>query len=318
VAYSQDNARAEGKKSGIAALCQSGQRALLASGGRRPCFAHLEIMELHLSVIGFGKAACGEEELMKVFFLPLALLLISGAGAAFVKISIPAGTVIPVALHGSLSTKKSQAGQVVKARVMQDMPLGEGSKVRAGAYVQGKVISVTPAVNGRGASITFEFTQLVTSRGAAPITTNLRALASIVEVNSARIPQYDDRGSSSYVNTTWQIGGETVYRGGGHVMDGKTIVGEPVEEEGVLGRVRASSDGTCRGAVEGENRVQALWLFSSDACGVYGYRRVKIEQAGRTSPLGEITLKAERGDINIRGGSGMLLRVNNPSAANGS
>ena len=255
---------------------------------------------------------------MKVFFLPLALLLISGAGAAFVKIPIPAGTVIPVALHGSLSTKKSQAGQVVKARVMQDMPLGEGSKVRAGAYVQGKVISVTPAVNGRGASITFEFTQLVTSRGAGPITTNLRALASIVEVNSARIPQYDDRGSSSYVNTTWQIGGETVYRGGGHVMDGKAIVGEPVEEEGVLGRVRASSDGTCRGAVEGENRVQALWLFSSDACGVYGYRRVKIEHAGRTSPLGEITLKAERGDINIRGGSGMLLRVNNPSAANGS
>jgi hypothetical protein len=274
-------------------------------------------MEMHLSVIGFGKAASGEEEVMKSFFLPLALVLISGAGAAFVKISIPAGTVIPVALHGSLSSTKSKPGQVVKARVMQDIPLGEGNKVRAGAYVQGRVISVTPAANGSGASITFEFTELVTSRVAEPITTNLRALASIVEVNSARIPQYDDRGSSSYVNTTWQIGGETVYRGGGHVMDGKTVVGEPVDEEGVLGRVRASSDGTCRGAVEGENRLQALWLFSSDACGVYGYRRVKIEHAGRTSPLGEITLKTERGDINIRGGSGMLLRVNNPSAADG-
>ena len=285
--------------------------------GPRVCFAHLEIMEMHPNVEGFGKAASGEEENMKRFFLPLALVLISGAGAAFVKISIPAGTVLPVALHGSLSTKKSQVGQVVKARVMQDIPLGEGGKIRAGAYVQGKVIAVTPAANGSGASITFEFTQLVTSRAAEPITTHLRALASIVEVNSARIPQYDDRGSSSYVNTTWQIGGETVYRGGGHVMDGKTIVGEPVEEEGVLGRVRASSDGTCRGAVEGENRVQALWLFSSDACGVYGYRRVKIEHAGRTSPLGEITLQTERGDINIRGGSGMLLRVNNPSVGDG-
>jgi hypothetical protein len=254
---------------------------------------------------------------MKGFFLPLALVLISGGDAAFVKISIPAGTVIPVALHGSLSTKKSTPGQVVKARVMQEIPLGEGRKVRAGAYVQGKVISVTPAANGSGATITFEFTQLVMSRTAEPITTNLRALASIVEVNSARVPQYDDRGSSSYVNTTWQIGGETVYRGGGHVMDGRMIVGEPVGDEGVLGRVRASSDGNCGGTVEGENRMQALWLFSSDACGVYGYRRVKIEHAGRTSPLGEITLKTERGDINIRGGSGMLLRVNNPSAGDG-
>lgn len=254
---------------------------------------------------------------MKSVFLPLALLLISDVGAAFVKISIPAGTVIPVALHGSLSTKKSTPGQVVKARVMQDIPLGEGDKVRAGAYVRGKVIAVTPAASGSGASITFEFTELVTSRGAEPITTNLRALASIVEVNSARIPQYDDRGSSSYVNTTWQIGGETVYRGGGHVMDGKTIVGEPVGDEGVLGRVRASSDGNC-GGTEENNRLQALWLFSSDACGVYGYRHVKIERTGRTSPLGEITLKAERGDINIRGGSGMLLRVNNLSAAEGS
>jgi len=257
------------------------------------------------------------EDIMKGVFLPLALVLISGTGAAVVKNSIPAGTVIPVALHGSLSTKKSQAGQVVKARVMQDIPLGEGSKVRAGAYVQGKVIAVTPAANESGASITFEFTELVTSGGAEPITTNLRALASIVEVNSARIPQYDDRGSSSYVNTTWQIGGETVYRGGGHVMDGKTIVGEPVDDEGVLGHIRASLDRNCRGAVEGNNRLQALWLFSSDACGVYGYRHVKIEHAGRTSPLGEITLKADRGDINIRGGSGMLLRVNNPSAEDG-
>jgi hypothetical protein len=157
----------------------------------------------------------------------------------------------------------------------------------------------------------------VTSKGSVPITTNLRALASILEVNSAQIPQYDDRGSSSYVNTTWQIGGETVYRGGGHVMDGKMVVGEPVNDEGVLGWVRANPEGNCRGMIDGNNQLQALWLFSSDACGVYGYRQVKIEHAGRTSPMGEITLSSERGEINIRGGSGMLLRVNNPSAPNG-
>ncbi len=250
---------------------------------------------------------------MKGVFLPLALLLISGAAFG----QLPAGTVIPVALHGSLSSTKSKPGQMLKARVMQDIPLGEGSRIRAGAYVQGKVLAVTPAANGSGASIAFEFTQLVTSWGPEPIRTNLRALASTFEINEAQIPMYGgDRGTPSSAYQTTLVGGETVYRGGGHVMDGETIVGEPVYD-GVLSRVRANPEQNCRGAIDGNDRAQSLWLFSSDACGVYGYSSVKIEHAGRTRPLGEITLKAERGDINIRGGSGMLLRLNNPSAADG-
>jgi hypothetical protein len=91
-----------------------------------------------------------------------------------------------------------------------------------------------------------------------------------------------------------------------------------VNDEDVIGRVRANPDRNCRGAIDGNDRPQALWLFSADACGVYGYRHLKIEHAGRTNPIGEITLSAERGEINIRGGSAMLLRVNSPSEANGS
>ena len=254
---------------------------------------------------------------MKAFFLPLALLLTSGTGSAFAQISIPPGTVIPVALHGSLSTTKSKAGQVVKARVMQEIPLSDGRKIHAGAYVEGKVISVMPASNGSPGRISFEFDRLVTSKGSVPLTTSLRALASTLEINEAQIPMYGgDRGTPSSAFQTTLVGGETVYRGGGHVMDGKTIVGEPVYD-GVLSRVRANPEQNCRGTIDGNDRAQSLWLFSSDACGVYGYSSVKIEHAGRTRPLGEITLKAERGDINIRGGSGMLLRVNNPSAADG-
>jgi hypothetical protein len=233
------------------------------------------------------------------------------SGAAFVRGSIPAGTVLPVVLHGSLSTKHSQLGQIVKARIMQDVPLGEDGLIPAGAYVQGKVISVTPAASGNGASITFEFDHLVMSKSSVAITTAIRALASNVDVMSAQIPQYNDLGSSSWANTTHQVGGEVVYRGGGHVMNHGRVVAEPINDEGVLGRVRENPEGDCEGAIDGNDRPQALWVFSTNACGVYGYRHIRIALKGRTPPVGEITLASDR-DINIRGGAGMLLRVIRP------
>jgi hypothetical protein len=56
VAHLQDNARPEGKKSGIAVMCRSEQRAVTREAwGGRLRFAHLEIMEMHLSVEALGK-----------------------------------------------------------------------------------------------------------------------------------------------------------------------------------------------------------------------------------------------------------------------
>jgi len=78
----------------------------------------------------------------------------------------------------------------------------------------------------------------------------------------------------------------------------------------VLGQVRAKDGTECRGAVDGNDRPQALWVFSSDACGTYGLERVSIAHAGRSNPLGIIVLISERGNLKIAGGAGMLLRVN--------
>ncbi len=87
------------------------------------------------------------------------------------------------------------------------------------------------------------------------------------------------------------------------------IVGHSVPN-GVLVRVSPKLGMKCRGEVEGNDQPQALWVFSSDACGLYDFPGMILSHAGRTDPVGQIMLVSSTGNLNIRAGSGMLLRVN--------
>ena len=221
--------------------------------------------------------------------------------------SIPAGTILPVQLNSSLNSRKLSTGQVITARVMQDVPLSSGSKIRAGAKVIGHVTAVKRA---NGAQVSLRFDTLVAGHHKVLITTDLRALASMMAVEEAQIPAFGpDRGTSENAWTTEQIGGEVVYRGGGPVANGLQFVGKPAPN-GVLVQVSSRPGSECRGdSGDNNDRLQALWVFSSDACGTYGFANLVIAHAGRTNPAGEIILAADHGYVNVRGGSGMLLRV---------
>lgn len=230
--------------------------------------------------------------------------------------SIPAGTIFPVQLNSTLSSAKSKPGQIITARVMQDVPLPDRSVIHAGAKVIGHIISVTPASNGAGAGISLRFDTLKLRHQRVSISSNLRAIASFVDVEQAQIPiTGTDRGTSDASWTTVQIGGDTVYRGGGPVEGFGGKVGQPVYN-GVLSRVDANPDRGCRGEINSNSAPQALWVFSSDACGAYGLPNIKIRDAGRSNPTGEIVFAAAKGRLKIDAGAGLLLRVNpsNPGA----
>jgi len=229
------------------------------------------------------------------------------------QISIPVGTIIPVTLNSSLNAKNSRTGQMVTAKVAQDVPLYSGEKIKAGTRVVGEVLAVTPPENSQPATIALRFDRIDIAGQTVPIATDLRALASPMEVDAAQqATSGEDRGSMPpWSQTTVQIGGDVVYRGGGPVARGVETVGTPVYGGawGVLSQVSSSPGEPCRGPIAGNDHPQALWVFSHDACGVYGYD-IAITHAGRTNPEGRIVLQSSTGDFDIRSGSALLLRVN--------
>jgi hypothetical protein len=239
----------------------------------------------------------------------LFVTLIAFSTQLFGQDEIPVGTILPVQLNSSLRSDKARVGEQISARIMQDVPLPGGRKIHAGAKVIGHIVAARPAVNGMMADLSLRFDTLATGRRRVPMITNLRALATMMDVSEAQVPESGpDRGTSENAWTTDQIGGEVVYRGG-VVANGSNIVGNSVLGSGVLVHSRSIPGTKCRGEMDGNDQVQALWVFSSDACGLYDLPNLTLAHAGRSDPVGQISLHSSKGNVKIRGGSGMLLRV---------
>jgi hypothetical protein len=213
-------------------------------------------------------------------------------------------------LNHGFSSKNARVGQQLLGRIMQDVPLPGSGKIPEGSKVIGTILSVSSAGNSRAGQITFQFAQIEVHHRRAALVTNLRAIASPMEVQFAQIPETTPGFGTPYAwATTDQIGGDIKYGAGGPVTDsGSQVVGQGTYD-GVLLHVKAQPESACRGDLDGNHDLQALWVFSADSCGVYGTAGVRIVHAGRTAPIGEITLSVDSGDVSVRGGSGMLLRV---------
>jgi len=86
----------------------------------------------------------------------------------------------------------------------------------------------------------------------------------------------------------------------------KQKVGKGVSN-GVLVHIQAGPG--CDGPINGDDSLHALWVFSSDACGVYGLPGITVSHDGKTSPLGVITLTFAGSETKLDGLAGMLLRT---------
>ena len=218
---------------------------------------------------------------------------------------IPAGTALPVSLNSTLDVKKIKPGQPITGIIAQDVPLPSGAKIRARSRVSGQVLQA--GTNSDGSYyLRFRFEQVRANGRDTAVTTSLRALASPREAQYAQLPTHTPvRGESPANLTTVQVGGDVVYRGGGHVMNGNTVVGDPVDGGGVLAELTSVPESGC--SSDSGHRRLALWVFASSACGAYGFGdELEIAHAGDTSPIGEIVLRSKT-VVHVPTGTELLL-----------
>jgi hypothetical protein len=225
------------------------------------------------------------------------------------SLTIPAGTILPVVLRTTIRASSAAQGQIVRGEIAQDVALDGIPKIHKGSKIEGQVVQVVPAANGAGPRISIRFDKLHVNGQVLPITTDLRAIAGFMAVLQASIPDMGvGEGEVSNWMTTTQIGGDSVYGVGGKVESANgQVVGRSLISGGVL--VEPLSNGACRGAIDGNNSPQSLWVFSSNACGTYGLESVQISHAGRSEPAGTFTLDLQSHKTKIQDGAGMLLRV---------
>lgn len=224
---------------------------------------------------------------------------------------LPVGLILPVRLENALEVKEAHQGTALETRVMQEVPLPARRKISFRSVIKGSVLSVVKDADDTGTSVTIAFTALDDHNRVLSMNTGLRAIASYAAVRDAQTPwsQADTGAPPGWANTV-QIGGDVRYGDGGMVRNNrKQQVGKGVLN-GVLVHVQANpARGGCEGPINGDDHPQALWVFSADACGVYGLKEIGIAHSGRSEPAGEITLHFARSNMKLDAGTAMLLRI---------
>lgn len=176
----------------------------------------------------------------------------------------------------------------------------------------GHVVSSNSATATSQSHLAVTFDRIALRGRRIPITTHLRALASMNEVFEAKLPtnSWDDYGTSTSDWNTVQVGGAGVYRGNGQVVSGNQVVGRATDYGAVTAKLIAVPSSGCLG----DDRDQSLWVFSPWACGLYGFNGMEISRSGKTPPLGQIEFRSSR-NVHVAGESGWLLRVGSTESA---
>src|SRR5579863_4316594 len=121
----------------------------------------------------------------RVIAIATAAGLVAGSAALRAQNALPAGTILPASLDHALNSHRVHPGQEIRAEIMQDIP---GTTVRRHNRLVGHVIGVSGGASG-AARLEIRFDAVEAHGRRIPVSVNLRALASFLEVEEAQVPE---------------------------------------------------------------------------------------------------------------------------------
>ena len=239
-----------------------------------------------------------------------AILLLCLAGSCLWGQKITAGTLLPAMLDGTLDSEKSKPGEAISAKLRQDVPLPGKGKIKRESKILGHVVAVSPASDGNPYQITVQFEQIEVNKSVVNTSVGLRAYATMELVAQSRQPANANSGTGTSV---WdlnlsQVGGQIAYSGQKVVKGNGQVVGRIPQPGAVLAVPMANPEFGCAGPGANQSE-QAFWVFSTNACGIYGDDDMKLVSGIGGAISGQVVFKSPK-KIMLRGGSGWLLQVN--------
>lgn len=234
------------------------------------------------------------------------MLLSAPASQANVPNAAPVGTAFPVVFTHTINAADAKMGDTVTTKTTQVVILPTGDRIPQGSELIGTIVESHPHSPNEPSELAIRFETLLSAGSKSAIRVRLRAMASFVDSYSARsaLVQYDTPDNSLYS----QVGGDTYFPYDAVHSPRGAVVGKATRDGIFVKLARTTAESNDRIMCDETDTLQAVGIFSSSACGLYGFGDFFLDEAG-TSGDGVIRFHADQHSAKIARGTVALLQV---------
>jgi hypothetical protein len=218
-------------------------------------------------------------------FLRIAPLILATAGilpaqshASATAAELPAHATLPITFSNSVNAAHAKVGDPVLAKTAQAVHLADGREIPSGTLVKGHVLASsgfaydnTPYAKQKPGTLEIQFDSLELQGQSVALHVSLRAMADPNSSWASREPTSSD---NDPLGTLTQVGGDLLIPSQKEIRNPDGDVVGYNKKGGAFAHLIANSRGPVN--CSGGDTEQPVFIFSANACGLYGFTSVSL------------------------------------------